>query len=113
MFGKMGFFSMGIAAFYAAVVCSPSAAPAITFGEWAADRGYSPGDVMPDRVDASDASIHSLDGIGDYDWTTTPTERLCLDGNELQAIDVNEFRGLTDLRSLELGSNQISSIELG
>jgi hypothetical protein len=52
---------------------SPNAASGITFGEWASDYGYSPDVPMPDLVDAIDFSIDSLDGIGGFDWTTTPT----------------------------------------
>ena len=53
-----------------------------TFGDWARDEGYEPGDVMPSEVDTQcpydgcSPAIDSLDGIGEFDWTTTPTTRL-------------------------------------
>jgi hypothetical protein len=57
--------------------------------------------------------IDSLDGIGDFDWTTTPTETLRLDGNQLSSIESGDFSGLTNLTTLTLGGNQLSSIEPG
>jgi len=61
------------------VLSLPSAARAqYTFGDWAADEGYSPGASMPEHVWATGDSITSLAGIGDYDWNTTPTRRLYL-----------------------------------
>ncbi len=43
-----------------AVLVSPTAALAITFGEWASDQGYSSGDVMPGYVNARESSIDDL-----------------------------------------------------
>lgn len=97
----------------AGIVFSTSTASAITFGEWAASEGYSPGDVMPDRVRASEASIDSLAGIGDYDWSTTPTINLWLNGNQLTSIDSGVFEGLKNVRGLFLWNNELSSIERG
>jgi hypothetical protein len=58
----------------AALMSPTTASGQYTFGDWARDRGYSPGDVMPDWVPASDSFTDSLDGIGEFDWTTTPPE---------------------------------------
>ena len=43
---------------------SPTAASGqdYTFGDWARDQGYEPGDVMPDRVRVGGAGIDSLEG---------------------------------------------------
>jgi hypothetical protein len=84
-----------------------------TFGDWARDQGYSPGDVMPEDVRAGGDGIDSLEGIGDFDWTTTPTETLRLGRNQISSIESGTFSGLTNLTLLLLGSNQLSSIESG
>ncbi|MBN1855077.1 MAG: leucine-rich repeat domain-containing protein [Pirellulales bacterium] len=86
-----------------------------TFGEWARDHGYSPGDVMPKSVGAHSSSppINSLDGIGEFNWNTTPTETLSLGYNQISSIESGSFIELTNLRSLLLYSNNIASIESG
>jgi hypothetical protein len=66
-----------------AALISPAVASGqdYTFGDWARNHGYSPGDVMPEEVWANSSSpaIDNLDGISEFDWTTTPTLRLSLD----------------------------------
>jgi hypothetical protein len=90
-----------------------------TFGDWARDQGYSPGDVMPSAVSAwwelGDGSprIESLDGIGEFDWTTTPTTALELTGNQITRIESGAFNGLTNLTVLGLCDISISRIESG
>jgi Leucine-rich repeat (LRR) protein len=91
----------------------PTAASAYSFGNWASDNGYSSGAVFPNTVRAGNSSIDSLDGIGDFNWTTTPTTRLFLEGNQLSSIESGDFSGLTNLENLRLNDNQISSIESG
>ena len=73
----------------AAALLSPTVASGqdYTFGDWARDQGYEPGDVMPDEVYAQFSSIDSLIGIGEFDWTTTPTWYLVLFGNQLSSIE--------------------------
>ena len=70
-----------------------------TFGDWARDQGYSPDDVMPELVDASNShpAVDSLNGIGDFDWTTTPTTQLDLSRNQVSSIEPGDFSGLTNL----------------
>jgi hypothetical protein len=98
---------------------SPTAASGqdYTFGDWARDQGYSPGDVMPSWVDAvcwgCTSKIDSLDGIGEFDWTTTPTLQLDLEGNQISSIESDAFSGLTNLNRLFLGNNRLSSIDSG
>jgi hypothetical protein len=98
-----------------AALMSPTVASGqnYSFGDWARDQGYSPGDVMRNSVQASRSSIDSLDGIGEFDWTTTPTRALYLGSNQISSIDSDDFSGLTSLGGLELAGNQISSIESG
>ena len=96
-----------------AVVWTPVPVSAITFGQWATNQGYSPDDAMPEEVNASDSLIDSLDGIGDYNWTATPTTALRLWDNQLSSIETGTFSGLTSLEGLYLGYNQISNIEPG
>ena len=96
------------------VLSLPAAARAqYTFGDWAADEGYSPGASMPERVLASSASITSLAGIVDYDWNATPARRLFLSNNQISRIESGDFSGLTNLKELWLTDNQVSSIESG
>jgi len=90
---------------------SPISASGVTFGEWASDQGYAPGDALPGEVSASDTPIDSLDGIGAFDWTTTPTTSLFLDENRISSIEAGTFSGLTKLTELRLDENGISSIE--
>jgi len=104
---------IALAAAVVSALMLPTAASAITFGDWASDNGYSPGDVMPGTVYAWYSSIDSLDGIGDYNWTTTPTMRLYLDGNQISSVESSDFSGLTSLDLLSLQENQLSSIESG
>jgi Leucine-rich repeat (LRR) protein len=84
-----------------------------TFGDWARDQGYSPGDAMPHVVGAAEAGIDSLDGIGEFDWTTTPTTDLDLHGNQLSSIESGDFSGLTNLTWLWLCDNKLTSIASG
>ena len=42
-----------------------------SFGEWARDQNYLPSDAMPEWVLTDEDGIDSLDGIGEFDWTTT------------------------------------------
>lgn len=97
----------------AAMLMSPSAATAITFGQWATSQGYSPNDAMPEVVFAPLVFIDDLDGIGDYNWTTTPTITLVLAANFLSSIETGDFDSLPYLTSLGLDSNQITSIDAG
>ena len=102
---------IALAAAVVSAMMLPSVASAITFGDWASVNGYSSGAVMPQTVEAWDSSIDSLDGIGDFDWTTTPTTWLTLEGNQLSSIESGDFSGLTNLVQLNLSGNQLSSIE--
>jgi hypothetical protein len=89
-----------------AVLISPTVASAqYTFGDWARDQGYEPGNVMPEVVKAWLAGIDSLDGIGEFDLTTTPTTMLWLDENQLSSIESGTFNRLTNLEWLWLGGN--------
>jgi hypothetical protein len=90
----------------AAALISPAVASGqCTFLDWARDQGYEPGDVMPGAVNARVSGIDSLDGIGDFDWTTTPTTRLELGFNQLSSIESGGFSGLTNLMELWLTDN--------
>jgi hypothetical protein len=82
-----------------------------SFGDWARDNGYSPGDAMPNVVSACLRSIKSLDGIDDFDWTATWS--LDLRSNQISRIESGAFSGLTNLTELVLNGNRLSSIELG
>ena len=95
----------------AALVGPTTASGQYTFGDWAGDSGYTPGDVMPWQVGAGHSSIDSLDGIGEFDWTTTPTTELRLYDNQLTSIEPGDFSSLTNLTELNLDSNEIVSIE--
>ena len=97
----------------AALLSPPTASGQYTFGDWARDQGYSPGDVMHVWVDARDSSpaIDSLDGIGQFDWTTTPTMELILWSNQISSIESGDFSGLTNLEYLGLEGNQLSSAD--
>ena len=130
---RPGIFTVGMLA-WALVLLPPSDARAITFGEWATGQGW-PDDVAPDVVYAANASIDSLAGIGDYDWTTTPTTYLDLSSNQITSVESGDFAGLGNLTSdcpptksrasnrcvhragnlttLYLSSNQITSLESG
>jgi hypothetical protein len=85
-----------------------------SFGDWARDRGYEPGDVMPEQVGASGSSpaIDSLEGIGEFDWTTTPTTHLHLRENQISSIESGAFSGLTNLTDLRLNSRNTALTEL-
>jgi hypothetical protein len=92
-----------------------TAASGYSFGDWAIANGYSLNADMPDEVDAGGSSpaIDSLNGIGDYNWTATPTTNLYLYNNQLSSIESGDFSGLSNLTTLDLWGNQISSIESG
>jgi len=68
---------------------------------------------MPDRVNASNSLVDSLDGIAAYDWTTTPTTWLGLHNAQISRIESGTFDGLASLLYLDLNDNQISNIESG
>ena len=99
------------AAVIAVFFASPITVSGYSFGDWASDSGYSPGDAMPLSVFANDASIDSLNGIGDYNWDAT--ESLYLDRNWITVIEPGDFSQLRNLQILFLGSNLITSIEAG
>jgi hypothetical protein len=90
-----------------AALISPTAASGqdYSFGDWARDQGYSPGDVMPASVRAFNGPIDSLDGIGEFDWTTTPTVELDLHDNQLSSIESGTFSELPYLEYLDLRDN--------
>ena len=90
---------------------SPTAASAYTFGDWASDQGYNPGDVLSYEVYAVQSLIGSLNGIGDYEWGQT--NYFSLWDNQLLSIESGDFDGLTNLKFLDLGFTQVSSIESG
>ena len=90
---------------------SPTGASGVTFGEWATAQGHNPGDVMPSLVDATSASIDSLSGVDDFDWTTTPTTGLILANNVLTSVGLGDFSGLTSLTDLNLSRNDISALQ--
>lgn len=104
--------TIGVAVVVSALI-SPTGASGVTFGEWASSQGHSPGAVMPSQVDATSASIDSLSGVGDYDWTSTPTTELILANNELTSIGLSDFSGLTSLTHLSLSRNDISTLQSG
>jgi hypothetical protein len=56
-----------------AALISPAVASGqdYSFGDWARSQGYEPGDVMGAEVPIRGGGIESLNGIGDFDWTTT------------------------------------------
>jgi hypothetical protein len=92
-----------------AALISPTAASGYSFGDWASDQGYSPGAIMPDEVSNACAfgscanAIDSLDGIGEYDWTTTPTLQPDLSFNRISSIQSGNFDGLTNLTRTTMG----------
>ena len=88
-----------------------ASAQTYTFGDWARDRGYEPGDAMPGLVRAEKAGIDSLDGIQDFDWTYT--WGLWADENDISSIEPLDFIGLTNLQHLSLNNNDVSSIDPG
>jgi hypothetical protein len=98
-----------------AALISPAVASGqdYTFGNWARNHGYSPGDVMPEEVWANSSSpaIDNLDGISEFDWTTTPTLRLSLDDNQISSLESGDFSGLTALTELYLAGNQLTSAD--
>jgi hypothetical protein len=106
-----------------AALISPTAASGqdYSFGDWARDQGYSPGDVMPETVMAfippwepgPVPRIDSLDGIGEFDWTTTPTTQLWLHDNQISSIEPGDFDGLVNVWGLYLNRNRLSNIESG
>jgi Leucine-rich repeat (LRR) protein len=88
-------------------------AQAITFGEWAANRGWAAGHVMPTTVYADHASIDSLAGVGDYDWTTRPAVHLDLTYNQITNLEPGDFAPLGTVSNIDFGNNQLTSIEPG
>ena len=98
----------------AVVLVLPTDAWAITFEQWATNQGWSAGRVMPAQVEIhSLASIDSLAGIANYDWTTTPTTELNLSLNRITSIESGDFTGLISVMDLDLSVNLITSVELG
>ena len=59
------------------------------------------------------AGIDSLDGIGEFDWTTTPTTMLYLDDNQISSIESGDLQRTDESDGAGSGCNQISSIESG
>jgi Leucine-rich repeat (LRR) protein len=104
------------AAVIVAAFLSPSTASAITFSEWATNNGYSPGDVMPAELEIdeyrSPTPITSLSGLGDYNWTATPTTRLFLNHNQISSIETGAFNGLSELTELQIWNNPLTSMDL-
>ena len=101
------------------IVLSPLATMGqYTYGDWARDHGCSLGDVMPYEVDTRDnlPPFNNLAGIGDYDWTTTPTRMLCLEDNEISNIISSDFNsdsthsGVTKYGGLRLNGIEASNI---
>jgi hypothetical protein len=85
---------------------------------WARDyEDDAPGDAMPGVLEARstdrDHTINSLRDIGEFDWTSTPTTKLYLSGNQLTSIESGVFSELTNLGSLVLNGNQLSNLESG
>ncbi len=105
---RLGIFALGLLAL-ALVLIPPGHARAITFDQWATGRW--PGDIAPAYVDAEYADIHSLAGIDNYDWTTTPTTYLSLYDNQITSIESGAFTGLGSLTELWLDYN-VSLTEL-
>jgi hypothetical protein len=97
----------------ALVPFSPGDARAITFGDWAISQGWPAGHIMPNSVGAWSASIDSLAGIGDYDWTTTPTRYLYLNSNQIASIESGALAGLDHLIYLSLYDNRLTSLGSG
>ena len=85
---------LGIAVVVVLALMSPPAASGqnYTFGDWARDEGYLPGDAMPSLVGPAMCHMDSLDGIDEFDWTTTPTITLHLDYNELSSVESGGFQ---------------------
>jgi Leucine-rich repeat (LRR) protein len=81
-----------------------------SFGDWARDNGYSPGDRLYEEVWAYGAGIDSLDGMDQFDWCCT--WGLDLGENQLSSIESGAFSGL-GLGYLRLNNNQLTSIESG
>ena len=104
-----------LASVVVAALSWPTGVAAYTFGDWVRDHAYSPGAVMPESVDAkySSPAIQTLDGIGVFDWTTTPTTSLQLRGNELSSIETGDFSGLESLNSLGLAFNELNQHRAG
>jgi hypothetical protein len=96
---------IALAAMAVSAFMSPTAASAYSFGDWASNNGYSPGAVMPELVKADSSSIDNLDGIGGYNWTTTPTMRLRLGGNKILSVEASDFSGMTNLRDWSCSTN--------
>ncbi len=97
----------------AVVLSLPAATEAYTFGEWATAEGYNPLVSLPKIMTAHNSGLTSLLGVGNYNWTATPTTYLGLGRNQLSSIESGDFTGLTRLVDLYLDNNQIESIESG
>ena len=103
----------GVVVSWAVLTIAATDARAITFGQWATNQGWPAGYVTPAAVYAPDGSIDSLAGIGNYNWTATPTTTLDLYCNQITSIESGAFSGLGSLTTLDLYYNQITSIESG
>ena len=89
---------------------SVASAQTKTFEEWAQGEGYSHNDTMPSSFNASSQDITSLDGIGLYNWTITPTKYLYLTDNRITSLGSNTFNELTNLQFLYLITKSIFSL---
>jgi len=79
----------------------------LTFGEWAAARGYTPPGPENWECTAGEDGITSVDGVSSY----TNLQLLSLEENQISSLDANAFQGLTNLQTLSLDYNQISSLD--
>jgi len=91
----------------AVATLGPAAAYAVTFEEAAEAFGYTYGSTG--TIDVSLMFIDDLAGVNNY----TAAEAIWASHNLIAGIDTNQFSGLGNLQSPDLGYNQIASIESG
>ena len=87
-----GYYTVAIIVVLAVILLQPTDARAITFGDWATNQGWPAGYVVPDTVDAQNASIDNLAGMGNYNWITTPTDSLYLSDNQITSNRIGRVR---------------------